>query len=99
MSFFILLFDVVVAVVLVILAVATHFDAYQFLGYICNLHGETAAGIVPGVDILLVGVVYFCRRRWVGFVFILLRTYFCFHVAPIFNIGYCVKSLGLRLNQ
>ena len=65
MSFFIIVFAVVVAVVFVTLAVATHFDTSLFLGYACNLYGETTVGIV---DIILVGIVHFGKRRWVCFV-------------------------------
>ena len=99
MSFLILFFDVLVAVVLVILVVATHFDASHFFGYVCKLHSETAAsvlaggggsvagvlagggggaaagvfaggggggaaaGVLAGVDILLVSLFHFGKRR------------------------------------
>lgn len=64
MSFLTPVFDVVVAVVLVILTVAAHFDTSQVLGYFCNLYGETAPGVAAGVDIFLVGVLHFGKTRW-----------------------------------
>ena len=48
MSFLILFFDVLVAVVLVILVVATYFDASHFFGYVRKLHRETVASVLAG---------------------------------------------------
>ena len=42
----VVIFDVVVVVVFVTLAVTAHFDTSQFLGYNCNLYGETNADAV-----------------------------------------------------
>lgn len=46
-----LVFDVFVAVALVILTVTAHFNTSQILGYVYDLYGETAPGVVAGVDI------------------------------------------------
>ena len=59
MYFSILVFDVVVVIVLVTLVVAAPFETSQFLGFVCNLYGDPAAGVVAGVDIILVGVLHF----------------------------------------
>lgn len=51
MSFLTPVFDVVVAVALVILTVAAHFNTSQILGYVYDLYGETAPDVAAGVDI------------------------------------------------
>lgn len=55
---------VVVAVVLVSIGFFSHFDASQFLGFVFNFYGGTAAAVF-GVAILFVGVLHFARRQLV----------------------------------
>ena len=63
----ILVFDIAVAFVVAILVVGAHFVASQFLGFVCDLYGGTAAGVAAAIATLLVGVLHVGMGRWVVF--------------------------------